>query len=77
MSIPDNIRRCPTCGAELNPEPDMRVQYRESQRDATGKAHLQQAAVLGRFKCRNCGGWSERLLWEIRPQGSNEHAEGG
>lgn len=72
----DNTRRCPDCGAALNPVPDLRVQYRERQRDATGKAHLQQAVVLGRFKCRNCGKWSEHSLWEVSTQGSNGQTEG-
>ncbi len=61
-------RTCSTCGAFLHPEPDLRVQYRQSQRDATGTAHLQQAATLGRFKCPRCGGWSEYQLWEVRTQ---------
>lgn len=60
---------CRTCGALLNPEPDLRVQYRESHRDATGKSRLQSAAVLGRFKCPACGAWSEYPLWKIRPHG--------
>jgi DNA-directed RNA polymerase subunit M/transcription elongation factor TFIIS len=68
----DNLRRCPTCGALLHPEPDLRRQFRESQRDAIGKPHLQSAAVLGRFKCRNCGDWSEHPLWEVSTQGSTE-----
>lgn len=67
--MPDERRSCPTCGALLNPEPDLRRQYRESQRDATGKAHLQHAAVLGRFKCPGCGAWSEHPLWAVSQHG--------
>ena len=67
--MPDASRLCPVCGTLLKPEPDLRVRYRESHRDATGTPHLQAAAVLGRFKCPGCGAWSERPLWEIRPHG--------
>lgn len=72
-TLPDNPRRCPTCGALLNPEPDLRAHYRESQRDATGKAHLQAALVLGRFKCPRCGMWSQHALWEVSTKASEEH----
>ena len=76
-AMPDARRFCRACGALLNPEPDLRRQYRESHRDATGKPRLQHAAVLGRFKCPGCGAWSEYPLWEIRPHASHEHAERG
>lgn len=48
MSNPSSEpRACAACGAPLEQEPDLRVQSRQSQRDATGKVHLQHAAVLG------------------------------
>jgi RNase P subunit RPR2 len=72
---PDERRTCAACGALLGPEPDVRVRYRESQRDASGHPHLQAAAVLGKFKCRRCGAWSQYPLWEVRPQGNPGEAE--
>ena len=66
--MPDASRSCPSCRALLNPEPNLRVQYRESQRAATGTPRLQSAAVLGRFKCPGCGRWSEHPLWEVSQQ---------
>jgi hypothetical protein len=75
-AMADERRSCPACGATLNPEPDLRVQFRESQRDATGKPRLQSAAVLGRFKCPGCGRWSEHALWEVSTQGTRRAQHG-